>query len=391
MFEEGDDIAQLRKLNLAIANSESEHTRALERLTQTEEMRAKDFVTSDQLEDEKIKVRNAKDAFDAAVEELHLYKTYKQPLEREQKTAAKRDAERGIETARKQADARLEQKRASHSEKARRLAQKREQLAQKQADLARMTITAPTDGVIIYGDPDRGWDAEEIRVGGDAYYDRVLMTIPDSSEMAVTINVHEADIGKVKDGMRATVRSELQRGTSHGAVVAKIDSVANAGNRRWGETVRRFKVELKIEGSGVELKPGTSASVDLQLGELENVLHVPIQAVHAKEGRFFCYARTGGGTKEMLVKVGRSNDAFLEILDGLSEGDEVLLYEPEAATVEGAKDEKGAAEKPDGQSGTQNGAARGNGEGRGNRGGERPAGRPEGAPRPAGGTGRPQP
>ena len=36
--------------------------------------------------------------------------------------------------------------------------------------------------------------------------------------MAVTINIHEADIGKVKEGMRATVRSELERGKNYDAV-----------------------------------------------------------------------------------------------------------------------------------------------------------------------------
>lgn len=379
MFQEGDDVAQLRKLGLAIENARSELVRAEERLRQTEEMRAKDFVTQDQLEDEKIKHRNARDALIAAEEEDHLYKTYKQPLELKQKEAAKDEALRGIETARKQAEARLEGKRASHNEKARRLAQKREQLAQKKIDHARMTIAAPTDGVIIYGDPDNGWDSEDIRVGADAYLDRVLMTIPDSSEMAVTINVHEADIGKVKEGMRAAVRSELQRGQSHEAVVSKIDSVANAGNRRWGETVRRFRVELRIEGSELDLKPGTSASVDLHLGALDDVLHVPIQAVHAKEGRFFCYSRTPTGTREVPVKVGRSNDSFLEILEGLAEGDEVLLYEPEPATVGREQEEKAG-------NGEKNGARPSGG--RGERGGGR---RPEGAGRPAEGAGRPQP
>jgi len=380
MFIEGDDPAQLRKLQLALDNAVTERDLAQERLRKTREMREKDFVTAEQVQDEEIKVRNAVDAVAAAEEDLHLYKKYKGPLDKEQKEAAKAEALRTIETARKQADARLEGKRANLTEKTRRLAQRRAQLEQKKTDLARMTITAPTDGVIIYGDPDRGWDAENIRVGGDAYYDHILMTIPDSSEMAVTINVHEADIGKVKEGMRATVRSELERGQTHSAVVAKIDSVANAGNRRWGETVRRFKVELKIEGADLDLKPGTSASVDLHLGKLEDVLHVPIQAVHAKEGRFACYVRDGGGVEEVPVKVGRSNDAFLEIVEGLVEGQEVLLYQPEPATVAGAKQEDGAAERASGSGRSGAGA---NGERRsGNRGGDRPSG---------GGPGRPQP
>ncbi len=334
MFLEGDDAAQKRRLQLAIDTAESELSLAQNKFTQTDALLAKDFVTQDDLEDERIKVRKANEALIEANENQRLYLEYKRPLDEKQKRAAVTEAERGVERAQKQSEARLDAKKAMVSQKERSLNQAKERLAEKEVDFARMTITAPADGVIVYGDPDRSWDAEEIKVGGDAYFDRVLMTIPDSTEMAVTINVHEADIRKVKEGMRAAVHSELQRGSAYMGEVIRIDTVANAGNRRWGDTIRRFRVEVRIDGSDLDLKPGTSASVELQIGDLENVLHVPIQAVHGREGRFFCYVRTPKGPMETAVKVGRSNDAFLEIVSGISEGDQVLLYEPEPASVE---------------------------------------------------------
>ena len=62
----------------------------------------------------------------------------------------------------------------------------------------------------------------------------------------------------------------------------KIDSVANAGDRRWGDRVRRFNVEVRLMGSDLDLKPGTSAEVEISIGEISDVVYVPLQAVHAE-------------------------------------------------------------------------------------------------------------
>ena len=213
------------------------------------------------------------------------------------------------------------------------------------------------------------------KVGNNAYYRNILMTIPDPSEMAVVINVHEADISKLKVGTPATIRSETNKGKTYQGVVDKIAKVANAGNRRWGDQIRRFRVEVKIQGSELDLKPGTSASVEVNIGELKDVVHVPLQAVHPKEGRFTAFVETPSGPEEKLVKVGRSNDAFLEITEGLKAGDKVLLYSPEPGSVKGdpaaGKAESGGSDK-----GSMRGKSRG-----------KPSGSGPGRP---GGRGRPQ-
>ncbi|MHC4936893.1 MAG: hypothetical protein ACYTGJ_11825, partial [Planctomycetota bacterium] len=104
----------------------------------------------------------------------------------------------------------------------------------------------------------------------------------------------------------------------------------------WGDQIRRFKVEIQLGGQELDLKPGTSASVDIRIGEMNDVTYVPLQAVHSRQGRFFCYQRKDGLVVESRVRVGRSNESYLEILEGLSPGDEILLYEPDAAQVESA-------------------------------------------------------
>ena len=375
---EGDIPTEERRLELALITTTSELERTKARFTEMPTMQEKGFITADQFEDERIKLRKANEALQTAEQEKALYLKYKKPLDIRQKEAAVTEAERGVSRATNQAEARLEGKKAVVNQKERRLSREVLKLEEELADLAKMTITAPADGVIFFGDPDRSWEAEEIKIGSNAYYNNVIMTIPDPSEMAVVINVHEADINKISPGVEAVIRSETRKGRTYAGVVSKVDSVANAGNRRWGDTIRRFRVEIKLQGSELDLKPGTSASVEVQIGHLANVLHVPIQAVHSREGRFFCYTRGPNGPTETRVKVGGSNDAFLEIVEGLKEGDEVLLYEPEAGKVSGGSDEKeaGSEEKKRPEGGKQRGGA----------GGKRPGGREGG-----GGKRPPQP
>ncbi|MEE2889422.1 MAG: efflux RND transporter periplasmic adaptor subunit [Planctomycetota bacterium] len=218
------------------------------------------------------------------------------------------------------------------SQDERRLNESQEELEREQYDIERMTIVAPSEGVVFYGNPDRTWE-DDIRVGENVYFNRVILTLPDPSEMAVSINIHEADIDKIAEGMSAVTRSDVQKDRVFHGEVIKIDSVANAGNRRWGDQIRRFKVEVSLQGNDLELKPGTSAEVEIHTGDLVDVLYVPLQAVHAEAGKYYCFLDKASGKEKTEVSVGRSNDSFLEIVDGLEEGQHVLLYKPESATA----------------------------------------------------------
>jgi multidrug efflux pump subunit AcrA (membrane-fusion protein) len=180
----------------------------------------------------------------------------------------------------------------------------------------------------------------------------------------VSINIHEADIDKIAEGMSAVTRSDVQKDRVFHGEVIKIDSVANAGNRRWGDQIRRFKVEVSLQGNDLDLKPGTSAEVEIHTADLVDVLYVPLQAVHAEAGRYYCFLDDSRGSEKAEVTVGRSNDSFLEIIDGLDEGQHVLLYKPESATASSGEEipspersvERGS--RPSGGSGNRNPGAR---------------------------------
>ncbi|MEM7260618.1 MAG: efflux RND transporter periplasmic adaptor subunit [Planctomycetota bacterium] len=368
-FQEGDVPQETRRLGLAIDRAKTDLERAQYRFKTMPEMLEKGFVTEDQFKEEELNVTTAEKELESAKLALQLYQEYQLPLDVKEKTAAVTEAERNVERAKQQAEARLEGKRAVVRQKKRSLDAARERLAKATEDLSNMTLRAESGGVVFYGDPDNSRRAEEIKVGAEVWPNRTILTIPDPTRMMASIKVHESDIAKVREGVAATVRSEVKRNLAFKGAVSRIDSVANAGNRRWGDNVRRFDVEIDIEDTTAELKPGTSAEVELDLGTVEEILFVPLQAVHPRDGRFYVYRWIDGRPTRTRVRLGQSNEAFVEVRSGLGEGERVLLYEPEPGDV---VDPEGDAE-PDGESeGDRSKAVRGDGNS------AQPAGRPGG-------------
>ena len=235
-------------------------------------------------------------------------------------------AERGVGRTQKQVEAHLDAKQARVRQKRVTLEAVRKRLKRQEEILGKMTLKAPIDGTVMYGDPDHPWQRRNIKVGKQVWNSAGLVTLPDPKEMVVTIHIHEADIAKVKKGMSAFITSEMQKDKTHEGEVTKVDTVANVG-RPW-ERVKKFKVEVSLTGKDLDLKTGTTAEVEIKIDELVDVLFVPVQAVHTKEGKFFCYVRDGSQDKRVDVKLGKANDSFVVVTEGLDEGDRVLLHSP---------------------------------------------------------------
>jgi HlyD family secretion protein len=328
-FLEADDPAERRKLALAVESAETEVERNEEKLKANEELRKEDFVTENDVREARIQLKKARNDLETARMELKSYEEYRRPLELRKKEAAVVEADRGLEQAKQAAEAQLADKAAQVRQRESSLSSTKFQLEKTKEILSKMEIKAPTDGTVIYGDQDQPWNRENIKVGQQVWQGMVLITLPDPSEMAVTIQIHEADVDKLKVGMKAFVTSETQKDRTFEGEVVKIDSVANAGQNWWGgDDVKRFKVEIALTGKDLNLKTGTSARAEIRVGEVDECLAVPLQAVHDKDGKRYCFRQNGGSARERVeVTVGASNETMIEIKTGLSEADQVLLTE----------------------------------------------------------------
>jgi HlyD family secretion protein len=75
--------------------------------------------------------------------------------------------------------------------------------------------------------------------------------------------------------------------------------------------------------------PGMSATVEIIVADLPDALYVPRQALNRYQGTSYCWVAGPEGAQPRRVEVGHMSARYAEITRGLSEGEEVLLAEPQ--------------------------------------------------------------
>ncbi|MDD3885558.1 MAG: efflux RND transporter periplasmic adaptor subunit, partial [Victivallaceae bacterium] len=203
-----------------------------------------------------------------------------------------------------------------------------EQLERYRSYLPMMELTAPVDGVVIYGDPDRRWGNVDVKPGIDVGKGQVLITIPEMSNLVVDFDLPEQYRSKISIGDRAVICPDSLPGEKFEGEVMHIDTLP-VNLVMWDSSSPKiYKSKIKLDAQSAKLVSGMSVRINIVTKILPDVLFVPVEAIFENEDRFFVYRSTLAGPKETPVVIGESNDSFVEIKSGL-QGDEVVcLYRP---------------------------------------------------------------
>ena len=95
--------------------------------------------------------------------------------------------------------------------------------------------------------------------------------------------------------------------------------------RAFALTSRSDAAFVRIDGEVHDLRPGMTAEVEILISSRDNVLTVPVQAVVEQAGKTFVWLRRGDDFERRLVFLGLSSNERIEIKDGLTVDDEVVL------------------------------------------------------------------
>ena len=112
-------------------------------------------------------------------------------------------------------------------------------------------------------------------------------------------------------------------------VVTKVAVVADSGNSFMNPDLKVYPTTIKIDGIHDWLRPGMSAEVEILVNSLEDVVYVPLQSVTYAGNERVVYVNNGGRTERREVEVGTFSESFIQIREGLTEGEEVLLLPPQ--------------------------------------------------------------
>lgn len=208
-----------------------------------------------------------------------------------------------------------------------------------QAAIAKMTVKAPQDGIVVYR---TNWRDEKKKVGDSMWFGETVLALPDLTEMRADALVDEADGGPVAPGQKVTIRLEARPDLDvHGRVRTVGRTVRQ---KSWRNPVKVYKVDVALDrtDSGV-MRPNMRFRGEIETGRIPNLLLVPRDAVFLRDGGPVVWTRRGFGWKEAPVVLGRSNRRQVEIVSGLGEGDRVSPTDLAAPPPEPRRAAAGAA------------------------------------------------
>jgi HlyD family secretion protein len=241
-------------------------------------------------------------------------------------------AQSALDDAHSLVDVAENRKRAAYSQLAvsqAKVTEARAQVAQAKAaaeraaeDVANATIRAPIRGTVLSRDVEIGSSVSSIlNLGANA---TLVMTLGDIDQVFVRGKVDEADIGRVRLGQPARIRVETFKDKVFDGRVTQISPM---GVEK--DNVTSFEVRVSIDNPGKELKANMTANAEIVLEEHADALIVPEAAItyDAQKNAFVDLVSPGAknGRKKVPVKLGVGNGTKMQILDGLKQGDKVIL------------------------------------------------------------------
>jgi multidrug efflux pump subunit AcrA (membrane-fusion protein) len=339
---DGEAKQKLRKLEDDLMVAQKELGQAQTTLEGTRRLFAKGFVTKTDLQRDEISYENSRLKVQTAETARALFLKYEFLKSAEEFLSKFAEAVRELDRARKaavsklaQAEAKLKSAQAQYNLQLRQRKELNEQLE-------KCVLKAKKPGLVVYGggrdDMFYYGGEERIREGATVRERQAIITIPDLTRMAVNVKIHESYIKKIKKTQKVRITVDAFADKVLEGEVTKVGVLPDSQNRWMNPDLKVYLTQITISGTHDWVKPGMSAKVEIFVDRLEDVVYVPIQAVVPSEGKQICHVVNGLKTERRDIEIGQFNDEFIEIKQGIKEGEKILLRPPEAAGEGGGAD-----------------------------------------------------
>ena len=175
--------------------------------------------------------------------------------------------------------------------------------------LEKTEVRAPFDGILT---------GIKVSVGESVSVGQELFTLVDIREIRVAAIVLESEIGKMKPGQGVDLRLNAYPGKTFKGRVLAVSPMVNPEEKTCA-------VHISVSNPSEELKPGMHAEVEIAAAVYPNRLLVPQEAVLVRGGRRLVFTVEDGLAKWKYIETGLENERFVEVLEGVKDGDEVIV------------------------------------------------------------------
>lgn len=203
-------------------------------------------------------------------------------------------------------------------------------IAKMKENLDKTTILAPHDGMVTNLDLNPG----QVVIGaGSVNSGTTLLKVNDLSQLIVQANLNEFDVAKIEMSTPAQLTFDS---LPEMKVTGKLFYISPSGLSSSASTttslstaLRVFPIKVSFSTENLAVRPGISANIGMVISSVKSALSVPVSAVFIESNERIMFVQQPDKTfARTVVKTGINNDGFIEIIEGVGEGDEVSLIRP---------------------------------------------------------------
>ena len=176
-------------------------------------------------------------------------------------------------------------------------------------EIDKTKVRAPFEGVVT---------GVKASIGESISPGQGLFTLVDIREIRVEARVLESEIGRIKAGREADLRFAAYPGRVFRGKVRAVSPVVDPETKTCG-------AHIVLDNPFGEIKPGMHAEVEITAEVFRDRILVPQEAVLVRGGRKLVFVVGDGLAKWRYIEPGLENELFLEVLDGVKEGDEIII------------------------------------------------------------------
>jgi HlyD family secretion protein len=336
-YVKGEYPQELQQAEAKITIAREEFQRTEEKLEWSRRLHGEGHITRTELEADALAAKRKKLEVELAKSNLKLLKDYTHKRKLDELESDREQAQKALARIKRKAAADNIRAEAELKAKKSEFTRQQGQLDKINGKIAKCRITAPVGGMVVYATSSRvrwrGQD-EPLQEGQEVREGQELIHLPTTSSMMAEVKIHESSLMKVRRDLLVSIIVDALPGKRFTGRVIRIALLPDATSAWINPDLKVYSTEIYLDGDGSSLRSGMTCRCEIIVEEYADAVYVPLQSVVRVGGRPVVYvsdvdygAKTAA-VQSRPVEIGLDNNRMIRIVNGLSEGEKVLLAPP---------------------------------------------------------------
>ena len=195
---------------------------------------------------------------------------------------------------------------------------------QHQEALVKLEVRAPYAGLLVY---QQNWRGEKPSIGQSVFPGDTIARLPNLDKMQAKLFVLDKEAIGLEVGQEVEMSLDAVPDKTFTGSVKSVASFSRTIQR--GDPAKYFELVVELAQTNNSLYvPGRKLKATIKVGEKADRLLIPLQTIDNQDGQSFVYVKKRGEFVRQNVTLGNKNLYFVEVTQGLTQGDEIALSQP---------------------------------------------------------------